>query len=231
MNLGPRLEAVAALAAVGKYKVGADIGTDHAKLAMELARRNICGRVIAADKNTGPCDAARSAISGEKLSEVVEVRQGDGLAVLAVGEADLITIAGMGGELMLSILAAGKAVLTNRPRIVLQPQTDLPAVRSRIYESGWQIVDEAMAEENGHIYVILAVETTADKAESKPSEEQLVTGLFIREKYPELWEKYARENIAKLRRAVAGMERGKNAVKSAEYARQKQELAVWENAI
>lgn len=231
MNLGLRLEAVAALAAVGKYKVGADIGTDHAKLAMELARRNICHHVIAADKNAGPCEAARSAISGENLSELVEVRQGDGLAVLTAGEADLITIAGMGGELMLSILAAGEAVLANRPRIVLQPQTDLPAVRSRIYENGWQITDEAMAEENGRIYVIMAIENAADKTVNRPTEEQLVTGLFIRDKYPELWAKYAGENIAKLRRAVAGMERGKNAVESAEYARQKQELTVWENAI
>lgn len=230
MNLGPRLEAVAALAGGGKYKCGADIGTDHAKLAMELAKRGICEKVVASDKNAGPCEAARRSVAGENLTDTVEVRQGDGLASLSAGEAQLITIAGMGGELMLSILADGKAVLTNSPRIVLQPQTDIPEVRRRIFAAGWKIVDEAMAEENGHIYVVLAAERAAADVPA-PSEEQLVTGFFLREKAPELWRKYAEENIAKLRRAIRGMEQGKNADASSEYARQKNELTVWEKAL
>ena len=230
MNLGPRLEAVAALAGTGRYKHGADIGTDHAKLAIELARRGICQRVIAADKNAGPCEAARRAISGENLSEIVEVRQGDGLAALAPGEAELITIAGMGGGLMLSILAAGRDVLVNNPKIILQPQTDIPEVRRRICREGWKIADEAIAEENGHIYVVLAVDTAVASVEDL-TDEQFVTGVFLQKKAPELWKKYAEENIAKLRRALAGMERGKNAGASPEYVRQKHELTVWEMAL
>lgn len=85
MNLGPRLEAVAQLAGAGSYEQGADIGTDHARLAIELAKRGICKKVIASDKNTGPCEAARRAILGEILSDLVEVRQGDGLASLSPG--------------------------------------------------------------------------------------------------------------------------------------------------
>lgn len=230
MNLGPRLEAVAALTGKVGYKCGADIGTDHAKLAMELARRGICRKVIASDKNAGPCDAARRAVARENLTEAVEVRQGDGLASLSPGEAQLITIAGMGGTLMLSILSAGRDILADRPRIVLQPQTDIPAVRRRLCGDGWQIVDEALAEENGHIYVIVAAEHVADDA-AAPSEEEFITGIFLRDKYPELWKKYAEENIAKLRRAIAGMERGKNAEATPEYARQKHELTVWEKTV
>lgn len=230
MNLGPRLEAVAALAGVRSYGLGADIGTDHAKLAIELARRGICKRVIAADKNAGPCEAARRSISGEKLSELIEVRQGDGLAVLAPGEAELITIAGMGGELMLSILAAGRDLLSDKARIILQPQTDIPEVRRRVYDEGWHISDETIAEESGRIYVVMAVEKTGAVIEV-PVEQQMVAGVFLREKDPELWERYARENIEKLRRAITGMERGKNAGTSEEYVRQKHELTMWEMAI
>lgn len=230
MNLGPRLEAVAQLAGTGSYEQGADIGTDHARLAIELVKRGICKKVIASDKNTGPCEAARRAVLGETLSDLVEVRQGDGLASLSQGEAELITIAGMGGKLMLSILAEGRAVLVNNPRLVLQPQTDLIEVRRSLCREGWQIVDEFLAEENGHLYVALAFEKAGGSVYFLP-EEQLITGVYLKKKMPKLWIKYAEENIARLRRAVAGMEQGKNTGGSPEYLRQKQELAVWEKLI
>lgn len=229
MNLGPRLEAVTQLAAAGRYRQGADIGTDHAKLAIELVKRGICQKVIASDKNTGPCEAARRAISGVNLADAIEVRQGDGLASLSPGEAELIIMAGMGGELMLNILNEGRAVLVNEPRLVLQPQTDLIEVRRSLCKDGWRIVDEALAEENGHLYVALALEKHGGAFSL--TEEQLITGVCLKAKMPELWAKYARENIAKLRRAVAGMEQGRNAGASPEYLRQKQELAIWEKSL
>lgn len=229
MNLGPRLEAVAQLAAAGRYGQGADIGTDHAKLAIELVKRGICQKVIASDKNAGPCEAARRAISGVNLADAIEVRQGDGLASLSPGEAELIIMAGMGGELMLNILNEGRAVLVNEPRLVLQPQTDLIKVRRSLCKDGWRIVDEVLAEENGHLYVALALEKKGGVASL--TEEQQITGVCLKAKMPELWAKYARENIAKLHLAVAGMEQGRNAGDSPEYFRQKQELAVWEKSL
>lgn len=230
MNLGSRLEAVAQLAGTGSYERGADIGTDHAKLAIELVKRGICKKVIASDKHTGPCEAARRTVLGESLSDVIEVRQGDGLASLSSGEAELIIIAGMGGKLMLNILTEGRAVLVNNPRLVLQPQTDLIEVRRSLCKEGWQIADESLAEENGHFYVALAFEK-ADRFLYSPTEKQLITGVYLKKKMPTLWMKYAEGNIARLRRAVAGMEQGKNAGGSPEYIRQKWELTVWEKSI
>lgn len=69
---------------------------------------------------------------------------------------------------MLNILAEGRAVLVNNPRLVLQPQTDLIEVRRSLCKEGWQIVDESLAEENGHLYVALAFEKAGGSGYSPP---------------------------------------------------------------
>ena len=83
MRLDNRLAAVAALVPRGA-KV-ADVGTDHAYLAIALIEEREAETVIATDKNEGPCAAARRTLSEAGLSERVPVRCGDGLAPISSG--------------------------------------------------------------------------------------------------------------------------------------------------
>ena len=72
-----------------------DIGTDHAYLPIYLFKRGYAGRCILADLREGPLNNAK--INWEKnVGTVADARQGNGLSVISEGEADIITISGMG---------------------------------------------------------------------------------------------------------------------------------------
>ena len=102
MNIGARLEAIAAL--VPQNCVVADIGTDHAYLPVWLMHKGLIKAAIAADIAEGPCRAAQTNIGMYGLKDKIEVRRGSGLTVLKPGEADGAVIAGMGGSTIVQIL-------------------------------------------------------------------------------------------------------------------------------
>ena len=83
MNLDERLRAMAAYVVEGSRV--ADIGTDHAQLAIELIMSGRASRVIATDLNAGPLEAARKNIFAAGLDDRIDVRLGDGLTVLEAG--------------------------------------------------------------------------------------------------------------------------------------------------
>lgn len=99
----------------------ADIGTDHAHLPVYLVERGVCPRAIASDLRPGPAEAARKSIRAAGLTDMVEVRIGDGLTPVAAGEVDDIAVAGMGGETIAGILEACPWIRDPRYRLVLRP--------------------------------------------------------------------------------------------------------------
>ena len=78
----------------------ADIGTDHAFIPIALAKRGV--RVIAADVNRGPLLAAKRNIERHGLN--ITLLEGFGLDVLSPGDTEEIIIAGMGGDLIKTII-------------------------------------------------------------------------------------------------------------------------------
>lgn len=58
------------------------------------------------------------------------------------GEATWAVLAGMGGELMKTILQNGKAHLDAGIGLILQPQSELQVVRSYLQEERYIIIDE-----------------------------------------------------------------------------------------
>ena len=73
-------------------EICADIGTDHAYIPIELAKRG--KKVIATDIMPGPLAIAEENVA--KSGVDIELRLGGGLAPLALGEVDTVIIAGMG---------------------------------------------------------------------------------------------------------------------------------------
>lgn len=155
IQLSKRLRAIAENITTGSRL--ADIGSDHALLPAFLAQAGRIAYAVAGELNPGPLEAARKQIRESGLGDTVSVRGGNGLEVVRPGEVDTVSIAGMGGNLIVEILEAGRKAgkLEGVRRLVLQPNVGEEAVRRWLREKGWKLLGEEILEEDGKIYEIL----------------------------------------------------------------------------
>lgn len=155
VKLSKRLSAVAAFVADGNRLC--DVGCDHAFLPIALVESGRIPSAIAMDVREGPLAIAERNVAEAGLDGRIETRLSDGLEMLRSGEADTILLAGMGGRLMLDILARGIEVARTAQEWVLQPQSEVAEVRRWLRLSGFAVVDEEMVCERGKYYVVLRV--------------------------------------------------------------------------
>lgn len=153
MQLSKRLQAVARLVTPGSRL--ADVGTDHGYVPIWLFEQGQILSAIAMDLRKGPLERAREHIQMHGLDAHIETRLSDGLDKLLPGEADSIVIAGMGGMLVVKILSQGQKLLSSVKELILQPQSDLDAVREYLHRTGFVIVKEDMIFEDGKYYPMM----------------------------------------------------------------------------
>lgn len=162
MELSKRLQAVVNLVSEG-CRV-ADIGCDHGYISIYLVQNHIVPHCIAMDVNEGPLKRAREHIEKERLSTYIETRLSDGAKELKmingedrepVPEADAAVIAGMGGRLMIRILSESMDKFQGMKELILQPQSEIAAVRRFLRENGFRIEKEDMVLEDGKYYSMM----------------------------------------------------------------------------
>ncbi|CAI8744409.1 MULTISPECIES: tRNA (adenine(22)-N(1))-methyltransferase [Bacillus] len=174
VKLSKRLEEVVREIPVGSTV--ADIGSDHAYLPCYTIINNIATKAVAGEVVDGPFRSAQATVAESGLQEKVDVRKGNGLAVITPGEVDVITIAGMGGALIRDILENGKEKLNGVIRLILQPNIAAHHIREWFIENGWELIHEKIIKEDGKIYEILV----GEKGEPlTPYHENKQTELFI----------------------------------------------------
>ncbi|CAI8776174.1 tRNA (adenine(22)-N(1))-methyltransferase [Bacillus sp. IT-79MI2] len=156
VKLSKRLEEVVREIPVGSTV--ADIGSDHAYLPCYTIINNIATKAVAGEVVDGPFRSAQATVAESGLQEKVDVRKGNGLAVITPGEVDVITIAGMGGALIRDILENGKEKLNGVTRLILQPNIAAHHIREWFIENGWELIHEKIIKEDGKIYEILVGE-------------------------------------------------------------------------
>lgn len=135
----------------------ADIGSDHALLPVAAVESGKAVFAVAGEVNPGPFEAARKGVAEAGLGKEISVRRGDGLEVLEPGEVNCITIAGMGGALIASILDRGQSQgkLKGVTRLVLQPNVGEDILRRWLLNHGWVLIAESILEEDGKLYEVL----------------------------------------------------------------------------
>lgn len=203
-KLSKRLEMVASFVPTGA--IVADIGSDHAYLPCYLVHKGIVSHAIAGEVVKGPYESAVKQVRAEGLAQQITVRMADGLA--AVEETDkvtAVTIAGMGGPLIVSILEKHPAALKTVTRLILQPNIHAKTIREWALVNGWALQDEVILEEDGKVYEVLVLQ----RGQMNLSEvETLVGPKLLASKSPVFVEKWSREiaNWQRVQKAISQAE-------------------------
>ncbi|WJK31110.1 tRNA (adenine(22)-N(1))-methyltransferase [Limosilactobacillus reuteri] len=190
-HLSARLACVASLVPAGARV--ADIGSDHAYLPAALVLDGKIDFAIAGEVVKGPYENAVREIKDHQLEGQVIPRLADGLAAIEPADkVDTITIAGMGGSLIASILEKGKDKLTEIKRLVLQPNVGESQLREWLMNNHYQIMNEKIIEEDNHIYEIIVAEPSV--VPFRYSKYELDFGPFLLENkgpiFKKKWQEY-----------------------------------------
>lgn len=173
-RLSNRLKAVASF--VDEGAVVADIGSDHAYLPCFLIHTKKVKRAVAGEVAKGPFESAVKNVRREGFSDAITVRLADGLFAIEENDAvDTVTIAGMGGPLIATILESGKDRLSQVKRIIAQPNIYSRAIREWAVSNGWKIIKEHILKEDGKIYEIIVME----KGQAVYEELELMAGPLL----------------------------------------------------
>ena len=196
--ISKRLELVASFVPQGAILL--DVGSDHAYLPIDLVERRRIKSAIAGEVVEGPYQSAVKNVESHGLKEKIQVRLANGLAAFEeVDQVSVITIAGMGGRLIATILEEGLEKLANVERLILQPNNREDDLRIWLQDHGFQIVDESILEEAGKLYEILVVEA----GQMKLSASDIRFGPFLsKEVSPVFVQKWQKE-AAKLEFALS----------------------------
>ena len=196
--ISKRLELVASFVPQGAILL--DVGSDHAYLPIELVERGQIKSAIAGEVVEGPYQSALKNVEAHGLKEKIQVRLANGLAAFEEeDQVSVITIAGMGGRLIATILQEGLDKLANVERLILQPNNREDDLRIWLQDHGFQIVAESILEEAGKFYEILVVEA----GQMKLSTSDVRFGLFLSKEVSSVFIKKWQKEATKLEFALS----------------------------
>lgn len=147
----PRLIAISE--AVEKGTALCDVGTDHAYIPIYLAKNNTIKYAVASDINQGPLLRAMENIRKHGLEYRIKTVQSDGLDSIDMKEIETVIIAGMGGITIADII---KRAPKRGIKYILQPMTMGEELKRFLFENGFAVTGEKLAQEGGKIYNIIS---------------------------------------------------------------------------
>lgn len=184
IHLRPRLQALADM--ITYFPTIMDVGCDHGRLGISLLQQGKAGHIIASDISAPSLEKAKILAEKCGLGDKVSTRVSNGLMDAAPGETDALVIAGMGGELIASILGARPDVAKSAKLILMQPMRGIEELRSFLFENGYAVTNEVLCEDAGRIYQIIAAVPNASPSFPAwfPKDEFSVGPLLFEKKDP-----------------------------------------------
>ena len=205
LKLSPRL--LAAASQVRPGATAADVGTDHGYLACYLALQTGCPKVYASDLNPKPLEQAVRTIAENGLEGRVLPILSDGVKELPLSEIDDVIVAGMGGDLILSILSDPR-LFDPEKRLILQPMSKAEVLRRGLYRMGFELIRETAVRDGRFVYTVLAVRYTGISREV--DEFFALTGLLSGKTPDE--RAYLSRVLEKVKKKTSGLSRAGNEV-------------------
>ena len=190
------------LACAGFVKKGdrvADVGCDHGYLITSLACDGVITGGVACDINKGPLDNAIAEVSKRGLNDKIDCRLGSGLEPVLETEVDDIAIAGMGGELIASIIENSGWKSFEGKHLILQPMSRAPYLRKWLLQNGFSIQKEKACSSAGHDYTVISAAFTGENKDTDEYDPYVYIG--------ELCKDGSEEAGRYLKRTLSGLEK------------------------
>ena len=181
----------------------ADIGCDHGYLGIYLLTNGIAASTIEADINPQPLDSARRNGRRFGVDSAMTFCLSDGLEKLP-RDFDCLVCAGMGADTIISILGNAPWLRERPYRLILQCQSKRPELRKWLYEAGYHICRETLAQDGKFIYTVM--EVTYGPAVQPTAAETFLSPQLVEDAHPLLPAFYDRV-IGGVRTTVQGLRR------------------------
>ena len=180
----------------------ADVGADHGLLEEYVSSKLTNCHILAIENKAGPYKILVSKTS--KLNNV-ETSLSDGLNKVK-NNTDIVVLAGMGGNNIVSILAKNKDKVPTFKRIIIDAHRDIGLARKAIISYGYEIVKEQLVYEEEKFYIISVFDKTNKQIDYK--DEQIEIGYELEK--DKLWPKYKEHLINQAENAIKNLENSRN---------------------
>ena len=201
-SLSPRLQAIADMVPHGARL--ADVGTDHGQLPVWLIQHGVIDHAVASDLRLAPLNRARDLAARWGVSAQIDFRLCDGLTLVSPHEAEVVTIAGMGGETIADILHAARWPEQETGHCyILQAMSGMDGLRRYLSNYGYAIQREQLIAEGDTFYVVLLAEK--DDTSIPLTEGEIWVGRHSSYLEESFRNKYLEQELNKLYRAIIGL--------------------------
>ena len=167
-----RIRAIATLIN-DKDKTVADIGTDHGYLTKVLIEENRAKAVIATDISKASLEKTANLAKKYGFLDKILLKVGDGLKILNKGEAQIVVIAGMGGNEIIKILEENTDKTFDK--FIFQPMQNTINLREYLIKQNYEILKDFIVKARKKFYNTIVARFSTNK--QNLSKKQIEFGL------------------------------------------------------
>lgn len=177
----------------------ADIGSDHCKVPILLCKQNKIRFAQAVENKKGPYKRMCKEIEDSGFSNAIKPTLSDGLNDLDEC-VDTLIIAGMGGKLIISILAKNIKKLANISTIIIDAHNEKYEISSFLMKQGYILADNSFFYDSNKPYDVMKWQKSENRVEYTESELKFGPLNIIRK--PQAWVCYWKNEIKRLKSII-----------------------------